>query len=78
MLDVKVHAVFMAKYSISMAAARLNAGLTQGELAEKLNLSKQTIINWEAGNSFPDPAHFIAFCKICKVPADLILFEPHK
>ena len=38
----------MAKYSISMAAARLNAGLTQGELAEKLNLSKQTIINWEA------------------------------
>jgi len=65
----------MAGYRINMAAARLNAGLTQGELAERLGLSKQTIINWESGNSYPDPAHFIVFCEICSVPVDLVQFE---
>ena len=65
----------MAGYRISMAAARLNAGLTQGELAAKLQLSKQTIINWESGHSYPDPAHFLLFCQICNVPPDMIIFE---
>ena len=65
----------MAEFRISLAAARLNAGLTQGELAAKLNLSKQTIINWETGHSYPDPASFLLFCSICDVPPDMIVFE---
>lgn len=34
---------------ISLAAARVNAGLTQAEVAEKMGVSRQTIINWELG-----------------------------
>ena len=34
---------------ISLAAARVNAGLTQEEVAEKLQVSKKTIVNWEKG-----------------------------
>mgnify|MGYP004698484419 CR=1 FL=1 len=34
---------------ISLAAARVNAGLTQADVAEKMGVSRQTIINWELG-----------------------------
>ena len=35
------------KFQISLAAARVNAGLTQEEVAKVLKVSKNTIINWE-------------------------------
>lgn len=38
---------------ISMAAARVNAGLTQKELAKACGVTESTIINWEKGQSFP-------------------------
>ncbi len=34
---------------IKLKAARVNAGLTQTEVAHKLNRNKQTIVNWEKG-----------------------------
>lgn len=34
---------------IKLNAARVNAGLTQTEVARKLNRNKQTIVNWEKG-----------------------------
>ena len=34
---------------IKLKAARVNAGLTQTEAAQKLNRNKQTIVNWEKG-----------------------------
>ena len=34
---------------IKLKAARVNAGLTQTEVARKLNRNKQTIVNWEKG-----------------------------
>ena len=52
----------MAK--ISLAAARVNSGLTQGEMAEKLGISRQTYHAWESGKSEMKVAYFIAFCKI--------------
>ena len=38
---------------ISLEAARVNAGLTQDAAAERLSVSKQTLINWEKGRSEP-------------------------
>lgn len=34
---------------ISIAAARVNANLTQKELAEKLGVSNNSIVAWESG-----------------------------
>lgn len=34
--------------------ARIKSGLTQEEIAEKLNVSRQTISNWENEKSYPD------------------------
>lgn len=60
------------KYKISMAAARVNAKLTQSEIAEIMHVSKQTIVNWENGRVIPGPAQFTMFCDICKAPKDAI------
>lgn len=43
----------MEKLQISLAAARVNAGLTQEEVAKKMNVTKQTVINWEKGRIEP-------------------------
>lgn len=39
---------------VTLKAARINAGLTQAEAAQKLNVSKDSISNWERGKTFPD------------------------
>lgn len=36
---------------ITIKAARVNANLTQQEVADKLKVSKHTIINWEKGRT---------------------------
>lgn len=40
--------------SVSLAAARVNAKLTQKELAEKCGVSESTVIAWETGRRFPN------------------------
>ena len=44
-----------SEIQISLAAARINAKMTQEEAANRLKISKRTIINWEKKhNSKPD------------------------
>lgn len=47
---------------ISMKAARVNAGLTQDEMAEKMGVSRRMIIDWEAGKRPIKTSYFISFC----------------
>lgn len=65
----------MAK--ISLAAARVNAGLTQEKMAEKLGISRQTYNAWEAGKVEMKTAYFIAFCSITGFTTDDI-FLPNE
>ena len=58
---------------ITMAAARVNAGLTQAELAEKMGVSRSSVLNWECGKSEMRPAYFYLFCKIVNMSEDDIL-----
>ena len=37
----------MAK--ITLEAARVNTGLTQAQLADKMGVSRQSVIDWEGG-----------------------------
>ena len=39
---------------ISMAAARVNANLSQQEAADLIGISRATLANYEAGRSVPD------------------------
>ena len=38
-------------FRISLAAARVNAELTQDEVAKKLHVGKQTVVSWEKGET---------------------------
>lgn len=39
--------------AITLKAARVNAGYTQGEIAERMGVSNVTISNWEKGKKYP-------------------------
>ena len=43
----------MGKLQISLAAARVNAGMTQEDVAREMHISKTTIVNWEKGKVIP-------------------------
>ena len=55
-----------------MAAARVNAGLTQIEIAKEMHLSKNTIVAWEKGKIIPKPAQFEMYCRLCNRSPDKI------
>jgi transcriptional regulator with XRE-family HTH domain len=62
---------------ISLEAARVNAGLTQKELAEMLGVSNVTIVNWEKGNSEPSVSQLRKISELSGIPMDFI-FIPDK
>lgn len=39
---------------LSLTAARVNANLTQKELAKRCNVSESTVVAWETGKRFPN------------------------
>jgi len=58
---------------IPMNAARIAAGFTQEEMAQKMGVSRQSIINWESGKSEIKTAYFYMFCKLTGFSEDDIL-----
>ena len=50
---------------ITMIAARVNAGLKQTEMAERLGKSVNTICDWEKGRKSPRMDEFEAYCREC-------------
>lgn len=57
---------------ISLKAARVNAGLTQSDVARYLKKNKQTIVNWETGKTPIDMGNFTALCGLYKISKDFI------
>ena len=63
----------MEKFQISLAAARVNAGLTQDDVAKALKVGKQTIVNWEKGKSEPRMSQSRELSDLYKIPLDYII-----
>ena len=53
--------------------ARIEAGLTQEKAAEKIDVSRQTISNWENEKSYPDIISVIALSELSSVSLDELL-----
>lgn len=53
-----------------LKALRKNAKLTQEDVAEKLNVSRQTVAKWESGESLPDIDSCILLSKLYRVSLD--------
>ncbi|RHV87171.1 XRE family transcriptional regulator [Lachnospiraceae bacterium OF09-33XD] len=62
---------------ISLEAARVNAKLTQKELAEILGISNATVVNWEKGNTEPNITQLRKISELSGIPMDFI-FIPEK
>ena len=60
---------------ITLKAARVNAGLTQSEVAEKLKISTGTLKNWERGKTFPKQPQIEALCELYRVTYDNLFFN---
>lgn len=56
-----------------IALIRKEKGLTQRELAEKLNLSEKTISKWERGVCFPDISLILPLCKCLEIDANELM-----
>lgn len=53
--------------------ARIEAGLTQEKAAEKIDVSRQTISNWENEKSYPDIISVIALSDLYSISLDELL-----
>lgn len=62
---------------ISLEAARINAKLTQKELAEILGVSNATIVNWESGKTEPNLSQLKKISALSGIPMDFI-FVPEQ
>ena len=62
----------LEELQISLAAARVNAGMTQEEIAKIMKVSKQTIINWEKGRTIPGIPEMEMLARLYKIPQNNI------
>lgn len=58
------------KFCDKLAQLRKANNLSQEQLAEKLNVSRQSISKWESGDTYPDMSKLIQLCNVlnCKLP----------
>lgn len=61
---------------LKLKAARINAGLLQKEVAKKLNVTPQTILNWENGKRFPKQPMIEKLCELYSISYDDLDFTP--
>lgn len=63
---------------VKLKEARLQAGLTQEDVAEEIRVSRQTISNWETEKSFPDIVNVIKLSALYNISLDKLLKEDEK
>lgn len=59
---------------LTLKAARVNAGFTQKEAAEKLGISNATLCKWEQGSSMPNIQQVQQICDLYGVSYDNLIF----
>ena len=57
----------------NLKTLRKNKGITQEELAVRLNIVRQTISKWEKGQSIPDAEMLVKLADIFEVPVSQLL-----
>ncbi|MBF1092581.1 MAG: helix-turn-helix transcriptional regulator [Veillonella sp.] len=63
----------MKRLKISLKAARVNANLSQENVAKKMKKSKVTINNWENGKTEIDYGNLTELCRLYSVTMDDII-----
>lgn len=63
----------MESLAFRLAEARKNSGLTQGQVAENLHITTQSVSSWECGNSIPDTEKLPEIAVLYGVTTDWLL-----
>ncbi len=66
------------KLSDKLIGLRKSAGMSQEELAEKLNVSRQAVSRWEMGTAMPDAVNILQLSKLFHVTTDYLLNEEYE
>lgn len=61
-----------------LQSKRKEMGMTQGEIADQIHVSRQTISNWETGRTQPDINSLILISDIYKISLDSLIKEDTK
>ena len=61
------------KIEMQLKDARVQAGLTQEQVAEKIMVTRQTISNWENGKSLPDIVSIMKLSDLYQISIDELL-----
>lgn len=64
----------MEKLQISLAAARVNAELTQSQVAEIMNVDRSTIRRWEKNKKVPNFDEIKKLSEVYHIPIDCFFF----
>lgn len=64
----------MAKFTITLKAARVNAGKTIKETARNIGISDRTLVNYESGQSVPNHLMAQKLATFYGIPLDRIFF----
>ncbi len=60
-------------FSENLQYIRAQAGVTQEQFAEALNVSRQSVSKWESGASFPEMDTLLQICELYSVNLDALL-----
>ena len=66
------------EFANRLIALRKDHGLSQEELAAKLQVSRQAVSKWECGESSPDTDNLVALAKIYGITLDELVHGPSK
>lgn len=66
------------KLSDKILSLRKRAGLSQEELAEQLNVSRQAVSRWEVGSAQPDASNVLQLSLLFHVTADYLLNDNYE
>lgn len=63
------------EFAEKLITLRKSRELTQEQLAEQLNVSRQSISKWESGDSDPSTSNLFALAKLYGISAEELLKE---
>jgi len=63
------------KFEEKLIRLRKSRGMSQEDLADKLNVSRQAISRWELGSTLPDIPNLRKLCSLFQVSADELIRE---
>lgn len=66
------------KFADKILMLRKSRGMSQEELAEKLNVSRQAISRWEMGTAQPDVQNLLQISKLFGVTADYLINDEYE